>query len=238
MRGGMSKLSGNKKTMKMKQLVEASGVPKSTILLYVEKGLLPKPHKTSPNVAHYDADCVERLARIKHLQMEHGLSLDRIGKLLRSEDQGRDITPLVELNRTIFGDSSGAKVDLDAFCKRSGLTIEQAGELLNAGMLLPLEPEQYDEQDIALGAVIAQGLANGLTVDDMSFYNELGRQIVNHEMALRRKVTVDLPFEQDAETTKRMVTHARAMRSYIIDRIFQHRIAKSKHLKDGDTLHD
>ncbi len=234
----MDKPSGNKTTMKMKQLVEASGVPKSTILLYVEKGLLPKPHKTSPNMAHYDAACVDRLARIKHLQMEHGLSLDRIAKLLRSEDQGRDITPLVELNRTVFGDNSGEKVDLKTFCQRCGLTREQAGEFLDAGLLLPMEPGLFDEQDIALGAVMARGLANGMSADAMSFYNELGRQIVNHEMALRHKVTVDLPYEQDAETTRTMVTNARAMRSYVIDRLFQHRIAKSRHLKDGDTLHD
>lgn len=227
-----------KTTMKMKQLVEATGVPKSTILLYVEKGLLPKPHKTSPNMAHYDASCVERLARIKHLQMEHGLSLDRIAKLLLSEDQGRDITPLVELNRTVFGDSTREKIDFKTFCKRSGLTGDQVGQCLEAGVLLPMEEGAFDEQDIALGAVMAQGLANGLTVEDMSFYNELGRQIVNHEMALRRKVTLDLPYERDAETTKRMVTHARALRSYVIDRLFQQRIAKSRHLKDGDTLHE
>ena len=41
--------SKNKAPMlKMKELSDAAGVPKSTILLYAGQGLLPKPVKTSP----------------------------------------------------------------------------------------------------------------------------------------------------------------------------------------------
>ena len=51
--------------LKMKQLADATGVAKSTILLYVKRGLLPKPVKTSPNMAYYDPICIQRIAFIK-----------------------------------------------------------------------------------------------------------------------------------------------------------------------------
>ena len=43
--------SGVPKGLRMKQLMEATGLPKSTLLYYVEQGLLPPPVKTSPNMA-------------------------------------------------------------------------------------------------------------------------------------------------------------------------------------------
>ena len=38
--------------MRMNQLMVATGLPKSTLLYYVELGLLPRPVKTSPNMAY------------------------------------------------------------------------------------------------------------------------------------------------------------------------------------------
>ena len=53
----------------MKELVQATGLPKSTILHYLNQGLLSQPVKTSPNMAYYDPSCVQRVAMIKEMQV-------------------------------------------------------------------------------------------------------------------------------------------------------------------------
>jgi DNA-binding transcriptional MerR regulator len=217
----------------MKQLVEASGVAKSTILFYVSRGLLPRPVKTSRNMAYYHPSCVDRLKLIKDWQSNWGLSLERIAKLLTFFDQGQDVTPLLELNQMVFGrQSDEAELDRKEFLLATGLNDAQLDELLAARLLLPLNPPSFDAQDVALGQIYAQALSFGTRVEEMEYYPRLGAQIVDHEMDIRRRRTQKMSISQDAEETTRMVRFARTIRVYVIDRIFQHRIAAMSHLKD------
>ena len=106
----------NPPLLKMKQLADATGVAKSTILLYVKKGLLPKPVKTSPNMAYYDPVCIERIVFIKKIQASHRLPLAAIKGLIREMDKGQDIAPLLELQSMLFG-AAGKILDKKLFCK-------------------------------------------------------------------------------------------------------------------------
>lgn len=63
-----SNQGGNPPGLRMNQLMDKSGLAKSTILLYVKEGLLQAHVKTSPNMAYYAPECVERLAMIKRLK--------------------------------------------------------------------------------------------------------------------------------------------------------------------------
>ncbi|MBI4799270.1 MAG: MerR family transcriptional regulator [Desulfarculus sp.] len=218
--------------LRMKELAAQSGLPKSTLLYYVEQGLLPAPIKTSPNMAYYPPSCLERLARIKTLQTRHRLPLGKIKALLDLQDQGHDISPLIELSQAIFGAEAGPLLERPAFLESTGLTAAQLDGLLAVGMLLPLQEDQFDQQDVAMGSLYANGLARGLTVQDMSFYPRLGRQIVDQEMALRHRLTSHLPISQNAALTLQMVQAARATRGYVIDRLFQKRVAASRDLQD------
>jgi hypothetical protein len=51
-------------------------------------------------------------------------------------------------------------------------------------------------------------------------------------MALRNRMTGRLSYQQDAAATTQMVQNARMCRAYIIDRLFQHRLAAMKDLKE------
>lgn len=222
--------------LRMKDLVERSGLPKSTILHYLDQGLLPPPVKTSPNMAYYDPSCVERLEMIRAFQSRLRLPLSKIGKLLAMRDQGQDVALQVELVAGIFGPASEVQLNRGQLCEQSGLTMAQVEELERAGVLLPLEEDCYDAEDLAVAGMLASGIARGMTVEDMSFYPRLGKEIVDREMSLRRRLTRHLPDEQDAALTLRMVQSARAMRSYVIDRIFIKRVAASSDLKDEGLL--
>jgi len=79
---------------------------------------------------------------------------------------------------------------------------------------------------------MAQSMAQGMDPAEVAFYSELGERIVDHEMRLRAKHTAHLPEEQDAQATLRMVQAARAMRIYVVDRLFMRRVAGAEDLKD------
>ena len=53
-------------------------------------------------------------------------------------------------------------------------------------------------------------------------------------MAVRKRLTHHLPYDEDAALTIELVKSARMMRAYIIDRLFQSRVADMKDLKDSE----
>lgn len=224
------------KGLRMKELAEATGLPKSTLLFYVEQGLLPQPEKTSPNMAYYPPECVERAALIKQLQENQRLPLAKIKAVLEANERGEDIAPLLLLNQTIFGEQQEKLMTLEEFCAQSGFSPEVVAELEKAQLLLPLSEQGYDSQDLAMAQVLAARAAQGLTPEDASFYPRLANELVDQEMAVRHRLTHELPVYEDAAVTMRMVQTARAMRSYIIDRVFQRRVAAAKNLKDESLL--
>jgi DNA-binding transcriptional MerR regulator len=207
----------NQPLLKMKQLADATGVAKSTILLYVKKGLLPAPVKTSPNMAYYDPLCIERIAFIKKVQSSHRLPLAAIKGLIREMDQGRDIAPLLELQSMLFG-SAGETLDRDRFCKATGLTGSQVAALCRLELISPLEKNGFDDQDLAVARLLKECLDLGVAPVDLAFYPGFARQIVDREIGLREKYTMGLDFKENAGLTLELTKLARGLRPYIIDR--------------------
>ncbi len=56
--------------MRIKELSQKSGVPKSTIHYYLREGLLHPPNKTGRTMAYYDETHLKKLATIKHLKKD------------------------------------------------------------------------------------------------------------------------------------------------------------------------
>lgn len=83
-----------------------------------------------------------------------------------------------------------------------------------------------------MGRMYRNALDQGIRAEDLSYYAELGEKIVDREMALRNRMTGGLPYPQDAAATTRMVKNARMCRAYVIDRLFQRRVAAMKDLKE------
>ena len=222
--------------LRMNQLMAATGLPKSTLLYYVEQGLLPQPVKTSPNMAYYDEACVERAQLIKRMQNQHRLPLGKIRMILEAQAKGHDPEALIALGQEVFGREQGPLLGKQEFLRQSGLSRGALEGFQAAGLLLPLEPGHFDQQDLAMGRLLAQAQDRGVGPGDLAYYHRLGSQIVDEEMALRLRLTKDLPPTLDAEVTLTLTQGARAMRGYVIDRLFQHRVARGRHLKDEEML--
>ena len=219
--------------IKMKDLMAATGLPKSTILHYLNEGLLPPPVKTGPNMAYYDPACVDRIGFIKDVQQKHRLPLAAIKGLLKAWDKGLEVDPLIELKEYLFSHNGPERLDKKAFCKASGLTPDQVDSLIEARLLIPLEDGLFDEGDLVVGRMLKTGRDRGAALEDLLFYPDLAEQIVDQELALRLQYTRQLGYEEDLALTLEMTRSARALRSYVIDRIFQKKIMKMKGLRDG-----
>jgi len=222
--------------LRMKELSATTGLPKSAILHYVAQGLLPEPVRTGPNMAYYDPVCIERIEFIKAMQEKYAFPLSKIRMLLSRKERGMDVTPLIELSATIFGNSDSPPLNEAEFCLAAGLKPGEVRKLIKSGLLIPLEKGKFNQQDVAVCGVYGRCFALGAGAADLAFYAEAAKMIVDMEMRLRSKLTGDLPDEQDAEVTRRMVVGARVVRNYVIDRTFQKRVASAGDLKDTTLL--
>jgi DNA-binding transcriptional MerR regulator len=219
--------------LKMNELVAATGVPKSTILFYLGQGLLPQPRKTSPNMAYYEPSSIDRIRLIQQMQERHRLSLSEIKQCLDDEDRGPELGVYLELNEEVFGPGGPRRLlDAEAFCRETGLSASQLEELHQARLLLPLQEGRFDAQDVSMGRMVLDAFNSGIRAKDLSFYADVGEKIVDQEMALRNQMTGRLPYQQDAAATTKMVRNARMCRVYVIDRLFQHRVAAMKNLEE------
>jgi len=235
----MQKRTANRKPgapppgLKMNELAAATGVPKSTILYYIGQGLLPQPRKTSPNMAYYEPACVERIKLIQQMQQRHRLTLSEIKQRLEDEKRGSELGGELELNEEIFGPGDPRRLlDAEAFIRETGLNAGQLEQLQQARLLLPLEEGRFDAEDVSMGRMYLDAFNFGIRARDLSYYADLGEKIVDQEMVLRNQMTGRLAYPQDAATTTHMVRNARMCRAYIIDRLFQQRVAAMKDLKE------
>ena len=225
----------SKPGLKMKELVEATGVPKSTILHYLNQGLLLEPVKTSPNMAYYDPGCVDRIRYIQHLQQSHRLSLSEIKQMLAKKEDHSDFSIFNELATIIFGrPQQEGHLNAVDFCLATGLTRDQLKELLRVRLLLPVAEDSYDPEDVSMGKMYARGFEFGVQIQDMAPYVALFEKIVDHEMAFRRRLTHHLPYSEDAAVTIELVKFARMGRAYVSERLFQQRVAAMKDLKEEE----
>lgn len=220
----------------MKELTAATGLPKSAILHYVAQGLLPEPARTSRNMAYYHPACVDKIEFIKAMQEQYAFPLSKIRLLLSRRDEGADVAPLVQLSATVFGNADSPPLSEAEFCRATGFRPGQVRKLVQCGILVPLEKGKYNQQDVEICGLYAACFALGAEAEDFIFYAEAAKMIVDREMLLRSKLTAHLPEMDDAELSARMVVGARTLRSYMIERTFQQRVASATDLKDKSLL--
>lgn len=208
----------------MNELVAASGLPKSTILYYLNMGLLPEPVKTSPNMAYYSPECVDQLHFIRTMQNKHRLPLQKIKLLVDLKQEGHNPEPVAELLALVFDSQTEKPLTLEEYCDATGLAPEVVQTLLDAELLIPLQDGTFDPQDVAIGLLFFNNQEVGLSFEDFLFYPVLAKQIVAHEMALRNRIVKDLTIDENVSISMNALQFARAFRVYVLERLFQRHI--------------
>ncbi len=211
--------------IKMKELLEATGTSKPTILHYLKEGLIPAPVRTKRNMAYYRPSCIERVGFIKDLQTHYRLPLATIRTVLKMRDQGRDVLPLIEMGKVVFGQKEPNQVDQKIFCRMTGLTKEQVKECLVSGLLLPFENGLFDSEDIAIGQLLQRSFSVGLSIKNLEYLPHFAKEIAKKEMAIRKRLIKGLSFEGTVSATLEMTRASRSIRTYIFERHFQRHAA-------------
>src|SRR5690606_29349592 len=128
---------------RMKDLCEATGLPRQAIHFYIQEGLLPPGVKTGRNMAFYGEAHLERLKTIKRLQHERFLPLKAIKALL--DDKSHHFDPvqwrfLADVKKSLkaeLGDRDVAveTVDVGALAERLGVDLLDVEEAIEQGIV-------------------------------------------------------------------------------------------------------
>jgi DNA-binding transcriptional MerR regulator len=88
--------------LRIRDLVQRTGVSKETIHYYIREGLLPKPRKSGKNVAEYDDGFVGRIRFIKELQDRYFFPLAVIKNIFRKQRKSAEWQSFLNLRREYF----------------------------------------------------------------------------------------------------------------------------------------
>ena len=72
--------------MRIKELIETTGITRQTIHYYIREGLLPRPKKTNRNQAEYNQEHIDRIKLIKELHDQFFLPLATIKKIFHEQE--------------------------------------------------------------------------------------------------------------------------------------------------------
>jgi DNA-binding transcriptional MerR regulator len=218
--------------LKIGEIAKKSGVPPSTIRYYVRQGLLPEPDKVNKSMAYYDERCIENILAIRHLQERKYFPLSVIKNILRRMDQGLSLDEAEAIEDAVFGaqpETPDNVMDKAQFLVASGLTNDELLTSLKIGLMIPYLQEKgrtlYNLEDVRFAReVLKKIISFGQDLHELSFYVELGKQIVDHEMNLRKFAVKGKTQQENIRVTTEISKMADLLRGYIIRRLFQRRV--------------
>lgn len=218
--------------LKIGEIAKKSGVPPSTIRYYVRQGLLPEPDKVNKSMAYYDERCIEKIRAIRHLQERKYFPLSVIKNILRRMDQGVSLDEAEAIEDAVFGpqaESSERFMDKSEFLEATGLTNDELQLALKMDLLIPYLHEKnrtlYNQEDVRFGRDVIKQIINfGQDLHELSFYVDLGKQIVDQEMRLRKAVVKGKSPQENIKITTEISKMADFLRGYVIRRLFQQRV--------------
>ncbi len=182
--------------MKASELAKCTGVQRGTIQFYIREGLLPKPKKSSRNMAYYDESYIERIKLIKELQEKRFLPLSVIKKILKAEPDfsGGEMRSLGELDGRIFKSldhmPTFKPLSLSEILKKYDIERADLLEMVKIGILSPTSvkgTKHFNEIDVRLIECWDRMLKAGFTKDlgfmpiDIHHYKDMVSMLVEEE---------------------------------------------------------
>ena len=197
--------------LRIDDLAHLSGVPSRTIRFYNTQGLLPAPIMRG-RVAYYTQEHVLILGIIRDLKEQQNLPLEVIKQLLEIRAQQGDVQMNLALKQRMLRSFTvgGPQVRLtkDELAEQSGTSVEQIDELLNQGLLFPLDIEDeliFTGDDVLLLNLYQHLEQLGLPIALPALIRFQLRQLVRSEIAaceqhlLPHWREAELPLEQQTK---------------------------------------
>ena len=226
--------------LKMAQLVEKTGVPKSTILYYIKEGLLPQPQKLKQNVCLYDPEYVERIKFLKFLQQNYGKSIAELKAAVCTHgydfSKGSDI--LIDFLEKLSGTKAdSAKMNIVQLSEYTGVDQGLIMELIAKKILVPMIEGIYDEKDAQMAVIFAKLIASGWSIDFFEPYSKLAGELASFSSGkiLEMKKRLKEEGDVDNQNYHLMFDLALNVQPYIINRlgILEHKKVGQNGLEEG-----
>jgi DNA-binding transcriptional MerR regulator len=222
--------------MRMRDLVQAAGLPRTTIHHYLREGLLPEPERTATNAATYGPEHLERLRLLKSLRgPELGpLSVEEIRRVLELVEQG--YAPAEAVGLAALGArgaatlqtggghvaTSGAVLGLREVAQRTGRDAKELRQLVDAGLLLPREGRagaEFDGADVAAAVSCARLVEAGIEAKHLEPLAELLREVRKYEGVLENLVLRSIPDDRADAVRVQLQNAFRDLHLYLLSRL-------------------
>lgn len=178
--------------LKIGEVARRAGVPTSVITFYLSQGLLPKPVKTSRNMAYYDEATVERVRLIRELTQNAFLPLRVVKKVLSSNATPQEIRASFagRLSRIA---PAGGEVEESELATGGRLSKAELKRLVALGVLSPRcdgARTVYSSDDAVIVGELARMRKAGLTpergysVEHMAIYRDAVEALAEKEIEL------------------------------------------------------
>lgn len=219
--------------MRMKELVEQSGVPRTAIHHYQREGLLPPANKTARNAATYGPEHVERLRLIRSLRGEElgPLPVMAVRQVLEMVDRGVETeiaAAIWSLPGSLGGSRGGrarkAELSLSQVAHDAGISLRTARDLHAAGLLPGRagagDAPEFDEADVQAARLIADLLSDEtVQPEDLDPIAELVGELVRYEKALAGLATVNLEAAEGTARRLALQHNLRVLHTYLFGRL-------------------
>jgi len=219
--------------MRMKELVDATGVPRTAIHHYQREGLLPPAVKTARNAALYGPEHVERVKLIRSLRNDElgPFPLEGVRQILEMVDRG--VEPAVAaalyalpggLGKSVTSAGRTGERSLSDVAHDAGISLSTARSLHGSGLLLgragPGGSRVYDEADAAAARVLAGLLAHdAIRPADLDPIAELVGELVRYEQALTSLITAKAKAGEASERQHALFQGLHVLHTYLFSRL-------------------
>ena len=180
----MSKTDADRFPLRMRDLVQETGVPAGTLHFYAASGLLPDAHKTSRTSVRYPRSTVARVRWIRSVQQELRLPLRAIRWVLGELGQ----VPVSELRtRLALGEMLDQRITAPPPPRGPKAAAKNVADLERLGLVSPTRGGRRSEADRRLiqinAAMRAAGFNedNGFSNDQLLLYRDTMRELVRAE---------------------------------------------------------
>jgi DNA-binding transcriptional MerR regulator len=219
--------------MRMRELVSATGVPRTAIHHYQREGLLPPANKTARNAALYGREHVERVKLIRSLRSDAlgPFPLEGVRQILEMVDRG--VEPEVAaalyalpggLGKSATSRGRNGERSLSDVAHDAGMSLSTARALHGSGLLLgragPGDSRVFDEADAAAARVLAELLAHdAIRAADLEPIAELMGELIRYEQALTSLITAKAKAGEASERQHALFQGLHVLHTYLFSRL-------------------
>ena len=202
--------------LKMKELVEATDTPKSTILYYIKEGLLPEPEKPKPNVHLYDESYIERIKFIKYLQKNFHASIEQIRELMQREDfdLSRGYEAILDTLDLLMAPPSPKRYTKEELCEAAGINCDRLDHYLINDALFD-RGDGFSEKELEILNILKELEAVDPDGELLQAYIAHARSVARSEVDLAKRL-IDYSFDTN-RTIKALFDATLILKPYLFN---------------------